>query len=396
MLMGVTVRQKVKGRGQPWWVFVAHNGKRTSRCVGKKGAAEEAAGRIQAQLALGQFDLDPPAKEQPPALFKQYADAWIDTIDCKPSTRADYRAILKNHVGPVFYSLPMTEVTRGHIKRFLLGKKADGFAKSTVTHMKNVVSGIMSAAVDDEIIPANPALNLGKNFIKSDASGNNADPLTTDELAWLLQVVEALYPGHFALFLTLARTGMRVGEALALKWDAIDFRSRFIIVRTGMSRGREETPKSGKSRRVDMSRQLTATLKTLKHERKEQTVRCGWGAVPDWVFVDAKGGPIDLNNWRRRVFKKALEKAELRGVRIHDIRHSYASIRIAKGDNIQDVSKQLGHHSVKLTLDVYSHWLPGKKKAEVDALDDMDSSAPYTHPETSDQQKRATGNSVTL
>jgi integrase len=79
-----------------------------------------------------------------------------------------------------------------------------------------------------------------------------------------------------------------------------------------------------------------------------------------------------VNNWRRRIFNKALEKAELRKVRIHDIRHSYATIRISKGDNIADVSKQLGHSSVKITMDIYYHWIPGGKKSQVDALDDVE------------------------
>ncbi|NVL91476.1 MAG: hypothetical protein HWN71_00355 [Desulfobacterales bacterium] len=76
-------------------------------------------------------------------------------------------------------------------------------------------------------------------------------------------------------------------------------------------------------------------------------------------------------------------------MRIHDLRHTYATLRIAKGDNLPDVPKQLGHHSVKLTLDVYSHWIPGKKKAEVDALDDIDylhPNAPYLHPTPNSEQ----------
>jgi integrase len=80
------------------------------------------------------------------------------------------------------------------------------------------------------------------------------------------------------------------------------------------------------------------------------------------------------------VFKKALEKAELRQIRIHDLRHTYATMRIGKGDNIADVSNQLGHNSVKLTLDTYYHWMPGKNKSEVDGLDDLRSSAPQVHP----------------
>jgi len=67
-------------------------------------------------------------------------------------------------------------------------------------------------------------------------------------------------------------------------------------------------------------------------------------------------------NWRARVFHKALKKKGLRKIRIHELRHTYATLRIAKGDSILDVSNQLGHYSVKLTLDIYSHWLPEKKK----------------------------------
>ena len=96
----------------------------------------------------------------------------------------------------------------------------------------------------------------------------------------------------------------------------------------------------------------------------------GLGAEPEYVFTNSKGGFIDLNNWRRRVFNKALEKARLRKIRIQDLRHTYATLRISKNDNIDDVSKQLGHFSTKFTLDVYNHWMPGKKKDEVDALDD--------------------------
>ena len=80
-----------------------------------------------------------------------------------------------------------------------------------------------------------------------------------------------------------------------------------------------------------------------------------------------------------------LKKAGLREIRIHDMRHTYSTLRISKGDNIADVSNQLGHHSVKLTLDTYTHVIPGGKKSEVDGLDDPDfkhSNAPYMHPES--------------
>jgi len=117
----------------------------------------------------------------------------------------------------------------------------------------------------------------------------------------------------------------------------------------------------------------------------------GMGDKPEFIFTNTVGTPIDVDNWRRRVFNKALEKAGVRKIRIHDLRHTYVTLRLEKGDNISDVSNQVGHSSVTLTLDVYNHWLPGKHKSEVDALDDPEFSthpnAPYTHPTPSENKK---------
>jgi integrase len=118
--------------------------------------------------------------------------------------------------------------------------------------------------------------------------------------------------------------------------------------------------------------QLAEALKAHSVESKKKGFALGLGDAPEFVFTNEKGRAIDKDNWRRRVFAKALTKAKLRAIRIHDLRHTYATLRISKGDNIADVSNQLGHHSVKLTMDVYYHWIPGKKKAEVDELDDLE------------------------
>jgi integrase len=94
------------------------------------------------------------------------------------------------------------------------------------------------------------------------------------------------------------------------------------------------------------------------------------GGAPEYVFTNESGNILSADNWRRRVWWKLLPRAKLRRIRIHDTRHTYATLRLTKGDNVTDVSKQLGHGSVKLTLDVYNHWVAGSKKAEVDGLDD--------------------------
>jgi len=370
--MGATYRQKVKGNGKPWFIFVSYKGKRVSKKIGSKAKAKEAAERINARIALDEFSIE---DEKPIPTFKEYADAWIKTTvpaTCKESTTSDYKDILRVHVLPVFGDMKITDIKRGKVKDFLLEKVNKGYAGSTVIHIKNVLSGILNKAIDDEIIPMNPAHRLGK-IIKTKDRKEDIDPLTSDELKKLLDTIQTDKEllNHYPLILLLARTGVRIGEALGLKWSDIDFNSRFIHIQRGIARGRIEAPKNGKTRKVDMSAQLTETLKAYQLECKKKGLALGLGDTPEYVFTNERGQLIDVNLWRRRIFKKALDKAELRKVRIHDLRHTYATLRISKGDNIQDVSNQLGHHSVKLTLDVYSHWMPGKKKAEVDALDDI-------------------------
>jgi len=389
--MGVNVRQKTKGRGQPWWVFIAHKGKRGSKKVGDKDAAEEVASTIRAQIQLGVYSFE---EEKPIPTFKEYADSWIKTTVpaiCKEASARNYRNHLRVHILPVFGKYQVTDVNRGRIKDFLLEKVNQGFGKSTVGQMKSIISGVLDKALDEEIIPANPTHGLGK-FIKTKGLENTIDPLTVDELQVLLDTAKEHYPRQYPLMLLLARTGLRIGEALALKWEDVDFKGRFIDVQRTVYKGKIGSPKSGKKRKVDMSKHLAETLLDLKKTRERRGMP--HVVVPinraeriedrrelsEWVFPNELDNPISVEYWRPHIFNKILKKAGLRKIRIHDLRHTYATLRIAKGDNIGDVSNQLGHHAVSITLNTYYHWLPGKQKHEVDALDEMRPNAPYVHP----------------
>ena len=292
---------------------------------------------------------------------------------CKPSTLSDYQGILKNHVLPKFGKTQVNEITRLMVKSFLMKKFNEGFASSTVTHIKNTISSVLSLAIDDEVILSNPGHNIGKIF-KKQQSKLTIEPYTQEELKKLLDTAKINFTKHYPMFLTLARTGIRLGECTGLQWKDIDFENRFINIERGFSKGKIETPKSGQSRKVDMSLQLTDVLKKVLRQRKIDTSKKGWGNLPEWVFVTEEGKPC-YENYPRRIFYKVIEKAGLRKIRLHDIRHTYATLRITKGDNVADVSKQLGHHSVKFTMDIYYHWIPGGNKNEVDGLDDVDTSA---------------------
>lgn len=188
---------------------------------------------------------------------------------------------------------------------------------------------------------------------------------------------------------------MREGELIGLKWGDIDFHGRFIEVRRNVSRGHATTPKSGKARRVDMSLQLTNTLDELLGKRKAEALKREMEKPPearrkpeevlanvmeDWVFVTPEriikkklvpGTQLDPNNVRKRVFYPCLDAAELRRVRFHDLRHSYASLLIQQGESLAYVRDQLGHHSIQIAVDTYGHLVPGGNRQAVDRLDDV-------------------------
>ena len=105
--MGVKVRQKVKGKNKPWWVFVNHDNQRTSKIIGSRNAANAVARTIEAKLALGEFSFE---EEKPVKTFGEYADSWIKTTvpaTCKATTADDYERILENHVNPVLLFTPL-------------------------------------------------------------------------------------------------------------------------------------------------------------------------------------------------------------------------------------------------------------------------------------------------
>ena len=160
-----------------------------------------------------------------------------------------------------------------------------------------------------------------------------------------------------------------MGVRVSQKIKGSSILSEAIEVRRNCVRGLIGTPKSGKVRRVDMSAGLKAVLQAYLTKRKRDILKKGWGESLQWLFYNGSGNAVDVNNIRERVFKKVLQKAGLRHIRMHDLRHTYATLRIDAGHNIADVSKQLGHHSIRITIDTYHHWMPGSAKAEVDQLD---------------------------
>jgi integrase len=392
--MGVRVRQKQAGG--PWWVFIKHHGRRASKCIGDKREAERIAKELRAVLAAGDLGVfqDEGPKEK---TFGDYAEEYLKKAQhtLKRSTHLDYAANVRLYLAPHFGSTPLSAITRRDIKSLALKLRTNLKAKS-VRKIIGTLSTILTEAVDDELITANPAFNLRKLYRSPDFADaerqSGVNPFTREELRHLLTTAfthavrrgdEIVFPfrAYHPFLLLLARTGMRLGEAIALKWGDVDWRGNFIIVQRSFTRGRMTSPKNGKTRRVDMSAQLREMLQRRYAERFEAVVAIDVeaqaaleieraSALEAWIFPDSTGGLMDGDNFRSRVWEPLITASKLRHHVIKDLRHTYASLLLEAGREMHYVQEQLGHHSPAFTLAIYGHLLPRNRRGDVDCLDD--------------------------
>ncbi|SPP64720.1 putative Phage integrase [Nitrospira lenta] len=365
--MGVKVRE----RNGAWWIYIDHRGMRKAKRIGTgaagKKAATQVAQQIQARLAIGHAAFE---TQQSGETFDSYSSMFLSRIEQtrKHTTHADYRKIVDRDLLPVFRGVDMQEITREKVKALAMGCLQKGQSPKTVQNIIRCLSSLLSHAVEDGLITVNTALKPGK-FLPKISKRRKVDPLTREEVSVLLSTTKDRLPRYFPLFLCAVRTGMRMGELLALQWGDIDWQSRFIEVQRNYTHWKLTTPKNGESRRVDMSRELMQTLKDLRTEQQIEAAANGVNDIPEWVFASETGGLLHPHNLRDRVFYGLLTKAKLRKVRFHDLRHTFASLLLQNGESPVYVKDQMGHCSIQVTVDLYGHLIPGGNKQAVDRLD---------------------------
>jgi integrase len=234
--------------------------------------------------------------------------------------------------------------------------------------------------VEDGIVPSNVAHmkpKKGANAAARRARGERqsriwAKVFTREQLFLLLKTAQEHAPNYLPLFFLLARTGLRIGEALALQIGDLDFGHRPISVQRNLVKGVLGLPKSGLTRQVDMSTQLMRVLGNIVLNRKEQLIRLGMSVeeLPSmWLFQNQAGQPMD-DSKVRKVFARLLTKAALAQRNLHFLRHTFASLLIQQGESLAYVKEQMGHSSIDITVDVYGHLVPGGNRQAVDKLDD--------------------------
>jgi integrase len=293
---------------------------------------------------------------------------------CRQSTFERYQDVLRRYVYPTLGNRPIDKIGRGEIRDLLLTLNRKGLSRSTVCLIRDVIGGPLSFAVDEEKIPVNPANRITKKLRLRRDRKIEIEPLTKEEVSIFLETCREHAPEHHPFFMTAFRSGMRLGELLGLRWGDVDWHGEFIRVSRSYKLGRVTPTKTGKIRRVDMSNQLLDVLKSLNVAQKREALKNGVGELVETIFH--RGGTYMEQNYIRRVFKRLLVRAGLREIRLHDIRHTFASLLLSDGASPVYVKEQLGHSSIQMTVDIYGHLIPSSSREMVNRLDSQQSATP--------------------
>jgi len=344
--MGVKVREKVAGSGV-WWIFVVHKGRRKSKRVGSREAAKAAARKIEARLTLGDTAL--PVQKQVVQTVEEFYKKFEAThmqAAIRPSTACQYRINFRIHILPELGKLPTDEVSRERVKAFvshLCAKKAvvagKGYverplSKDSVRMILAALSVFFSCAQEAGLVLANPATRMGKNYRQTRRLREEIQPLTASEVPVFLRAALETFPDYYPLFLCAVHTGLRSGELAGLQWADLDFNGRFLTVRRTIVGKRIHRPKTNKVRRVDLSDELMRILPELRRRRHEKMLAAGLNEIPEWVFCNREGKTPDMQNIKNRAFHPCLAKAQLRRIKFHDLRHTFASLLIQNGESL--------------------------------------------------------------
>ncbi len=271
---------------------------------------------------------------KPAISFTVFERQWQEdflTVQCqlgrmKPSTQASRESVLATHIRPFFESRLLREIDVALIREFVKTLVAKELSPKTISNVLSILKTMCKHAVQWGYLDANPAQYVERPR----GEEREMTVLTPEEIR---RLIEAATEPWLTLWLCLVLTGMRRGELLALLWDDIDFDRQQIHVRRALWRGQITSPKSRRSQRaIDMTDTLTRALQRLA-ERPHGPL----------VFGGRDGQPLDPDNLSHRRFPRALRQAGIaRHVRLHDLRHTYASLLIAQGAHPKYIQVQMG------------------------------------------------------
>lgn len=308
----------------------------------------------------------------------QYLKHWIDSADVdrerRSSTLYGYRHNIERHVIPHIGSVPLGRLQPLDVQRLLRQLRTEGLAEKSVSYARATLRVALADALEMELIARNPAAvarRRGRKRGQQERRQQKAAPLSEAEA---MRFLEACQDERLGVLFTLAVSlGLRRGELLGLCWSDIDLDNRQLHVRrqlqreTGAGLQLVDVKTDGSARTVDLPDVLIDDLRAHfeRQQFERRRARDQWHDQ-DLVFCTEIGGGIETTTLFR-IHKRCRDKAGVRA-RFHDLRHTAASLMLASGSELWQVSKILGHASYQFTLDTYGHLYQQPRRDAADRM----------------------------
>jgi integrase len=350
---------KIIPRNDGYWILDAYQkGERLRRAFerGEEGLRKA----IQtAELYVAKLGLRRSGMEEKFITVSQVTEEWLKANRSRWAygTLERYSSLARDFLLPRFGEMPIKKIDRNQVRDLLVDTLAIRSAKS-VEVFYAVLSGIFGEAIERGYVESNPCHGLLKKILPPKRKRNQStpDPFSSADLERLLDAAWEHLSEPVPLVLeTLAYTGMRLGECLAMRWNHYDALNRQYMISEAVRHKRYDVPKTGK-RLIDIPDFLADKLERHIKELRKAALR--EGKEVNFLFPGIT--PRIVQN----AMKRACHAAKLRVRSPHDLRHTYATLLLMGNVSPAYVQKQLGHHSITMTVDIYGHWIPGEGKGK--------------------------------
>jgi integrase len=285
-----------------------------------------------------------------------YLDRWLDSIRDTLRERKwrRHEEITRLHLKPTIGGAKLDKLNAVHVQSLYRSKLDSGLSPRTVQIIHATLYKALKQAVRWSLVPRNVCEAVTPPRVPK----SEIKPLDARQAKKLLNAARDTQPGLYALYVLTVTTGMRSGEILGLQWRDVNLDAGTLQVRRTVFNGAVSTPKTTRSNRgIRLSKIAVDALR--RHPRDSQ-----------WVFSSKNGTSLGVHNLHNRSWKPLLMDAGLSRIRFLDLRHTCATLLLSKGVHPKIVQELLGHSSIEITLDTYSHVLPSMGDQAAGAMDD--------------------------